>query len=126
MVVIRWTGVTFISGYPVDFQTVLKRNGTIFFVYRAVRGRLSPTIGLSAGDGTNGVLGAFNGVIRIRARYRERFRWRPALPNGLSFSAGGVLSGASDSPFTGTVSVLVRDEATPARQAAATLSLEIQ
>jgi len=53
-VTIRWKGSTWsLDGtvYPVNFQTVLFKNGNIQFNYGTGNDYLSPTIGISSGDG---------------------------------------------------------------------------
>ena len=53
-VTIRWQGHLYGSDgeNPVDFMVTLSRDGIIRFDYGAAHSGLSPTIGISAGDGT--------------------------------------------------------------------------
>ncbi|MFA6291284.1 MAG: S8 family serine peptidase [Victivallales bacterium] len=50
-VIIRWAGVVFGSSNPVNFEVVLYRDGRIQFNYGDGNAGISPTIGLSAGNG---------------------------------------------------------------------------
>jgi hypothetical protein len=125
-VVIRWAGTTFSAGYPIAFEAILKKNGSILFVYRAMGGKLSPTAGLSGGLGTPLSLSQFNGVQSLSAGDCETFLWRPPLSAGVTLSPAGLLSGTVAAPMTRTVSVRVTDSATPARTATADLTLTVE
>ena len=52
-VMIRWQGVTYETGQPVNFDVVLFEDGRIRFDYGDGNNYLTPTIGISAGDGTD-------------------------------------------------------------------------
>ena len=125
-VAIRWTGTTFTSGYPVDFEVILKKNGGIVFAYKKMRGKLSPTVGIAAGDGTAPVLSSFNGAPYLANGDCETLAWKPSLPPGVTLSAKGVLSGTAAAPVLRTVTVVVQDHSVPVQTATADLTLRIE
>jgi alpha-tubulin suppressor-like RCC1 family protein/flagellar hook assembly protein FlgD len=49
----RWKAVTWSDSRDTNFEVILHRDGTIRFNYGNQGGELSPTIGVSKGDGTN-------------------------------------------------------------------------
>jgi hypothetical protein len=124
--VIQWTGYTFNTGYPVKFEAILKKNGTILFAYRRVEGKLSPTIGVSAGDGTRLTLSSLNGSTTLARKTGEKIKWIPSLPAGVTLSPAGVLSGTAAAPLTRTLGVQVRDQSVPARTADGLLTLRVE
>jgi len=71
-VVIRWAGET-ASAAVVNFAVVLWANGVIDFRYGTGNSNVSPTIGISAGDGSNYVLADYNGRQDLRQANTIRF-----------------------------------------------------
>ncbi|MEW6606367.1 MAG: hypothetical protein AB1414_02775 [bacterium] len=57
---IRWCGQTHSGNYPVNFGVVLYQNGTIKFNYGSGNTGLTPTVGISNGDGTNYLFSNYN------------------------------------------------------------------
>jgi len=55
-VTIRWDGVTYSGSYPVRFSAVLFSDGWIRFDYGSGNTNLTPTIGISSGDGLRYIL----------------------------------------------------------------------
>ena len=125
-VAIRWTGKTFYAGYPVDFEAILKRSGSIIFVYRTMGGKLSPTIGISGGPGSACLAGRFNGAQRLVNGNAETFSWKPPLAAGVTLSTAGVLSGTAAAPLVRTTTVVVEDQSVPSQRAEAELTLTIE
>ncbi len=125
-VAVRWTGTTFTSGYPVDFEVILKKHGGIVFAYKKMRGKLSPTVGIAAGDGTAPVLSSFNGALSLANGDCETLAWKPSLPAGVTLSAKGVLAGTAAAPAVRTVTVVVKDQSVPVQTATADLTLRIE
>ena len=126
-VVIRWTGYTFAGRGKVDFQATLKRNGRILFAYRTGDGgKLSPTIGISAGDGDRFVLSPINGWASIPMGTGVKFAWRAALPKDVQLKEDGTLFGVVDQPGTWIVPVEVSDASVPPQSLQAPLTLRIE
>jgi hypothetical protein len=124
-VVIRWTGYTYNSKNPVDFQVVLKKNGKILFIYSRMPGKLSPTIGVSSGDGSSMTLSDFDGRQSFQKGDCTRLDWRPPLPPGTTLGTNGVLSGTVESPVTRTIPITVQDRSVPVQTASAVLTLRV-
>ncbi|NQU21078.1 MAG: proprotein convertase P-domain-containing protein, partial [Candidatus Nealsonbacteria bacterium] len=84
-VVVRWNGETYDSELPVDFEAVLTRDGQIAFSYDRVPAGVSPTIGLSGGDGTHYVLSSLDGNTSIASGESLLFTYASLLPDGVVF-----------------------------------------
>ena len=64
LVIIRWKGETYSwvgAGDPVNVEVVLYRDGRIKFNYGSGNQNVTPTVGISKGDGTNYLLSVYNG-----------------------------------------------------------------
>jgi len=106
-VAIRWDGRTYQNSAPVDFMVTLYRQGTIRFDYGAAHAGLTPTIGLSAGDGSRYTLSARDGASGLPAN--EATLWSP-LPPGLSLTpTTGQLHGTPTTPGSYTFTIRVTD-----------------
>ncbi len=93
-VTIRWKGSAMASGNAaVDFAVVLSDDGSIRFDYGATNAGITPTIGVSAGDGVNYTLASINGLTSLSNANSLTFRIPISMPDGLSFNSAGVLSG---------------------------------
>jgi hypothetical protein len=79
----------------VNVEAVLYRNGTIRFNYGPAHSDLTPTIGVSCGDGTHCTFSVLNGAAAIPGDVSKQFWQPPLLPPGLSLGASGVISGAA-------------------------------
>jgi subtilisin family serine protease len=92
-VTIRWAAVTYSGDYPCNFSITLFEDGLIQFHYGTGNTGLSPTIGISSGDGTHYLLTSYNNASSLtNANSLELMR--PAqLPEGIELSPDGVLSG---------------------------------
>lgn len=60
-VVLRWVGETYGTGYPVNFAIRLYSDGRISFDYGSGNTNLTPTVGVSSGDGVHYTLSAHDG-----------------------------------------------------------------
>jgi hypothetical protein len=95
-VTIRWDAYTFWGGGgQCDFSVQLFEDGRIRFHYGpSNQAWLTPTVGISAGDGSNYVLSRYNNVRCLSSVNSLEFAPRPVqLPEGLEVSPDGVLSG---------------------------------
>jgi|GEM_PF-1313264 len=92
-VTIRWDAVTYSGTYDCNFSITLYEDGLIRFHYGGGNTGLTPTIGISAGDGSNYLLTSYNNSTSLtNANSLELMR--PAqLPEGMTISTDGVLSG---------------------------------
>ena len=89
-VAIRWVAETYWGAHPVSFEVVLRDTGDIEFRYGTGNTRLSPTVGISAGDGIRTVLSAHNGHATMTRAQTAVFR--PLHPGlGLDTVAGRVV-----------------------------------
>ena len=101
-VLIRWEAVTLDLGTPVQFEAVLHADGRIDLNY-LTSGDLSPTVGVSSGDGTNYALSDLDGSEGFSGQSRT---WvRLGLPMGLSLDPttgriSGTVADAGDYEFT--------------------------
>ncbi len=123
--VIRWTGYTFNAGNPVDFEATLNRNGRILFAYKPMKGKLSPTIGVSAGDGTNMALTSFSGAAVIPGGTGAKFVWNPPLPGGMTLSPDGLLTGTVATPLSRSLPIVLEDSSTPVQSITALLTVRV-
>ena len=126
-VIVRWTGRTFQGRIPVDFQATLQSNGRILFAYRQVSGAsVSPTIGISAGDGEHYVLAPLDGWSSIPRGLGVKFAPRPTLPEGVTLSEDGTLSGQVAATGEWAVAVTVTDSSIPSSAVSGVLTLGIE
>jgi hypothetical protein len=97
----RWVGETYSGRQPVNFEAVLRRNGDVEFHYGAGNSSVSPTVGLSGGNGVQYVLSAYNGVSSLGGARTALYK--PLHP-GLSLNAAtGQLSGTPTAGGTRTL-----------------------
>ncbi len=87
----RWV-VSQMAYLPVNFAVTLTQEGDIRFDYGAGNTYLSPTIGIS--DGAGGyTLGMHDGVATLTGVNSVLFQLPQDLPEGLTLSANGLISG---------------------------------
>ncbi|MBN2473521.1 MAG: putative Ig domain-containing protein [Pirellulales bacterium] len=84
-VAVRWDAHALMTATEVDAEAVLHRNGRIEFNYGQAHSGLTPTIGLSSGDGTHYTLSHRDGTDAIGANESSLFARRLPLPAGLEF-----------------------------------------
>jgi hypothetical protein len=124
-VAIRWAGETYSTHAAVNFEAVLHCDGTIEFNYGAAMSGLSPTIGLSGGDGTHYLLSRYNAATSLAAGTSSRLVYSPPLPAGLALSSAGVLSGTPTEIGSYAINVRVQDSGSRQQTQLATFQLEV-
>ncbi len=95
-VTVRWQGVTWNGSYPVNFAAVLFSDGRIRFDYGSGNTGISPTIGVSPGNGTGCTLvNGYDGTSSLTNAKSVLFTpYNGPLPPGLNLDAiTGILSG---------------------------------
>ncbi|HRX86978.1 MAG TPA: M14 family zinc carboxypeptidase [Phycisphaerae bacterium] len=92
-VTIRWDAVTYAGNHQVDVALTLFDDGRIQFHYGNSNTPVSPTIGISNGDGIAYTLAAYNGATALTNVNSLQFAPIPVLPPGLTLSPSGVLAG---------------------------------
>ncbi len=92
-VTIRWDAVTYSGSNPCDFSVVLFEDGLIQFHYGNGNTGLTPTIGISSGDGEHYLLASYNNASSLSNANSLEFVSSSMLPEGLAISTSGELSG---------------------------------
>ena len=90
---IRWNGERYGTGDPVAFSATLFADGTIHFNYGPGNTGLSPTIGISSGDGTRYVLSTYNNAGSLTWADTHEFAMPVPLPAGMMLHPTGELTG---------------------------------
>jgi hypothetical protein len=97
--IIRWQGTTYETGEPVNFAVVLFEDGCIRFDYDGGNSNLSPTVGISAGNGTDYlIIPGYNGsysLTDVESVLLTPASGASSLPPGIELNpTTGCLSGA--------------------------------
>jgi hypothetical protein len=92
-VTIRWKATTVSGHHPVNFSVTLYASGEIRFHYGSGNTGLTPTVGISKGDGVDYTLSTYNNAPTLTGANSHKFTRLTTLPLGLTFNAFGVLSG---------------------------------
>ena len=127
-VFIRWEGHTYQDDHPVNFSVALSPNGRIRFDYYIEHEGLTPTIGLSAGNGSQYTLSYRDGAATIEADEFSEFAipGSDPLPQGLSLNrTTGEISGVPTELGSFDFTVVVKDSSTPANQASKAFHLDV-
>ncbi|MBN2316290.1 MAG: DUF4347 domain-containing protein [Sedimentisphaerales bacterium] len=128
-ITIRWEGYTYESNGDdmVDFMVTLYREGTIRFDFGVGNIDLTPTIGISAGDGIHYTLSSRDGVSEIPANVASLFeRVCEPLPNGLFLDeTTGQISGVPTELSVFEFQILVTDSDTPENKTSKVFTLEV-
>ena len=108
---ILWEAETLASATPVNFSVTLDPRGTIRFDYGAGNDQLSPTVGLSKGEGSEVLLvPTHDGEVLLEDASSIEFMLQGSgLPPGLNLAQDGTLSGTPTQGGTFTFDVRVRD-----------------
>jgi len=93
-VTIRWDVSTIWTGYPCNFSATLFEDGRIQFHYGSGNNGITPTIGISAGDGEHYLLASYNNAGSLTNANSLEFVAPLTLPEGLVLSPEGEFSGA--------------------------------
>jgi hypothetical protein len=94
-VTFRWSAVTRSGLYPCNFAATLYDIGDIHFHYGAGNTHLTPTIGISAGEGTSSpryLLTSYDGLATLTNANSLKLEWL-ALPPGLTLESDGDIVG---------------------------------
>ncbi|MFW6164025.1 MAG: C10 family peptidase, partial [Planctomycetota bacterium] len=120
-VAFRWVAETYWGSNPVDVEVVLHDSGAIEFRYGSGNSGLSPTVGISAGDGVRYVLASHDGNDNLGGAQAVLFK---PLHAGLSLDpATGTVTGSPGQADARTCRFIVEDAAgaTAARDLALTI-----
>ncbi|MCG8408322.1 MAG: Ig-like domain-containing protein [Phycisphaerales bacterium] len=91
-VTIRWDAVVDATGDPCNFSATLHNTGRVDLHYGTGNTSLTPTIGVSSGDGATYVLAAYDGAVSLTNANSLEFEYM-TLPPGISVDGDGMLSG---------------------------------
>jgi len=119
---IRWSATTFSGGYPCNFSVTLFSNGEIRFDYGTGNTGLTPTVGISAGNGTNYILipgyDTAGSLIQVNSVYFTIAPGGPSLPPGISLDPeSGCFSGTPTALGMYPAKIQMSDSAQPIRNA---------
>jgi subtilisin family serine protease len=92
-VTFRWVASTYSGGNPCNFSIVLYSDGRIRLHYGSGNTGLSATVGISNGDGIHYLLSSYNNLPTLTNANSLEFTMPLTLPDGMSLSPSGVLSG---------------------------------
>lgn len=126
---IRWQGQTYSGARPVDFSVTLTRDGAIRFDYHIPHTNLTPTVGISGGDGTQYTLSQRDGSVAIPQYERSQFAIPVVepLPAGLELNPiTGEIHGIPTEEGVTIFPVVLTDSSSPASQVAQEFNLEVR
>jgi hypothetical protein len=92
-VTFRWDTETWANGNPCNHSCTLHDDGTIEFHYGSGNSPVTPTVGISKGDGQAYLLAQYNDASNLGGADSLRLYQPTPLPDGLILSPDGVLSG---------------------------------
>ena len=92
-VTIRWDTVTYSGQNPCEHSCTLYPDGRMRFNYGPGNMPITPTIGISAGDGVNYLLSSYNNSSNLNNADSTDQEPVSPLPDGMVLSTSGVLSG---------------------------------
>ena len=121
-VTVFWNAFRPENAIPCYFQCTLHSSGAIEFHYGPRSEEVTPTVGISNGDGVHYAFSMYNGQSNLE--FVNSVRFRPdVLPEGLSFSEDAVISGTPAESGTFDLDIRVIDSLL--RSDAASLTLDI-
>jgi len=107
---IRWEATHYSSPTAeIKVALTLFEDGGIRFDYGPGNNPLTPTVGVSNGDGTHYTLSAYNGAAQLDSANSVRLRIPQGLPEGITLDADGLLSGTPVEAISSTFTVQVMD-----------------
>ena len=129
-VTIRWQGVTYSGSYPVNFAAVLFSDGRIRFDYGSGNTGLTPTVGISSGNGTNYVLvpgyDTASSLTNASSVLFTPTGGGSPLPPGVSLDdATGCFYGAPTTAGDYSAPIQVSDSSSPASTAQQTFTFHV-
>ncbi len=92
-VTIRWAASTRPAGAPVNVAVTLRATGQMVFHYGPGNASVTPTVGVSGGPGQGHTLSAYDGATSLTSANSMMLRLPQSLPDGLTLSAAGEISG---------------------------------
>lgn len=107
-VTIRWDAVVDATGDPCNFSLTLFIDGRAQFDYGAGNTSLTPTIGVSSGNGTDYVLASYDTAAALTNANSLEMTYQ-TLPVGITLSPGGELSGTPTLEGTSNPTFQVED-----------------
>jgi len=108
-VTIRWDAVTYTGLHQVDVSVTLFDDGAIRFDYGPSNAAITPTIGISNGDGVGYTLASYNNATSLTSADSLRFEATSLVPPGLSLAGNGVISGTPTQAGNYNLTVKVTD-----------------
>ncbi len=110
-VTIGWRGHTWNGDAPLEFGVSLDQNGSIFFRYGAGCTNLTPTVGISRGEGNEyDLVPGYDHASTLTNANVVRYTLSGSMiPAGMTLSPTGVLFGTPNTPTSGTLVVQAVD-----------------
>ncbi len=108
-VTVRWEATLLATGNQVRVSATLRRDGSMRFAYGAGNAFLTPTIGISKGDGVTYLLASYDGASDLNNANSIEIAEPSSLPAGMTLSADGQLSGTPTESGTFQPTFVVSD-----------------
>ena len=122
-VTFRWDSVSYAGEFPCSHGCTLYENGHIEFHYGPGNSMISPTVGISKGDGSAYLFSAYDGLTYLSELPSQDIYPPVALPAGMELAPEGVLQGVPAENGVFTPRVCVTDALQ--RRACATLPVTV-
>jgi len=121
---IRWKYATYAGRAPVNVEAVLHADGRLQFNYGSAHTGLTPTIGISGGDGSAALLSSRNNASSIAALAGSAIT--PDMPPpGIVLTGAGELQGTPLATGRFMFTVSLQDAATPVQTQARQMMLDV-
>ncbi|UCD76842.1 MAG: S8 family serine peptidase [Phycisphaerales bacterium] len=108
-VTIRWETETWANGNPCNHSVTLYEEGTIRFHYGTGNDPVSPTVGISLGDGAHYLLSQYNNVGNLGNADSVELLMPLPMPEGLTLNPDGTVEGVPAEMGTFEPRILVTD-----------------
>ncbi len=92
-VTFRWRATTYATGASVNMSCTLYEDGRIRFHYGSGNSGLTPTVGVSSGNGSDYLLSMYDNQSSLTSANSLEIAPPQPLPDGITLSPSGVLSG---------------------------------